>query len=283
MTRLLMTAVLLATAATAQAQTAGGPPIAYVKIEGSGASIYLTNDGGSAPVKLASTAAKRTICALDLKPGGGELAYIECGKGVPRTLKVLNFSDAGIATGAARIIGGLCSVDTVDYHPTQSLLIVSEICNGAARVARIQTDGNGYVVLVSGAPYLNKARWLRDGSSFVYVRAPVDGGSLQICRYGVGCDLHTVNGLWSLDVGRQSNLILFDDGNGFIHQLDADTGAVETNIISGSDGHFSPDDGDVLFETPHSARGDYLHIRRANGAVFRLTGKGDYGAKDWRN
>lgn len=287
MTRSLMIAVLLATTATAAAQAAGGPPIAYARVEGTSTAIYLARDDGSAAVKLTTMPAKRTICALDLKPGGGEIAYIECGTSVPRTLKVLGVSDSGAAIGSAVTISGLCSVDTVDYHPTQPKLIVSEICSGVARIAAIGTDGSGYQLLVSTGAYLNKARWLKDGTSYVYARAPVDGGPIQLCRNSCSSAsndlLWTGSGLTWLDVGRTTNVILFNSGGSFIHKLNADTGSLQTNFISGTDGHFSPNDTEILFETPHEARGDYLMIRRETGSNFRLTSKGEYGAKDWRN
>lgn len=285
MFRAIAAANMLLFSTVALGQTIDSPPIAYMKVEGTAAAIYLARDDGSAPVKLTSTPAKRSVCALDLKPRGGEIAYIECGKGVPRTLKLLNFGESGTAIGPPRTVTGLCSVDTVDYHPSEPRLLVSEICTGVAKIASIQTDSSGYSVLVSGSGYLNRARWLKDGVSIVYARAPGDGGAHQLCRNA--CDagniLWTGNSLTWIDVGRNSNHILFDSGGSFIHRLDADTGALQTNFISGTDGHFSPSDADVLYETPHEARGDYLMIRRANGSTVRVTGKGEYGPKDWRN
>ena len=47
-------------------------------------------------------------------------------------------------------------------------------------------------------------------------------------------------------------------------------------------GHYSSDDSRVLYETPHSARGDYLRIRNTDGSFTAVSPKGEYGPKDWR-
>ncbi len=96
--------------------------------------------------------------------------------------------------------------------------------------------------------------------------------------------LGTVQGVWGFDVGRTTNAILHDFGGPYITKRDGDTGAVlASNYINGTDGHYSPDDRYVLYETPHEARGDYIHIYDSvTGQTTRLTGKRDYGAKDWR-
>lgn len=268
------------------AQTAGGQTIAYMKVEGSGAAIYVTDDLGSTHVKIYATPAKRTIGHLDLKPGGGEIAFTEFGKGTPRIVRLLSFNATGPIGNAWTLTGIPCGVDTVDYHPTAPALLISEACGGTFNISSINTDGSGRQPLVTSSNYLNKGRWLKDGVSFVYVRGVPNVG-LQLCRNG--CDPSNSDVLWTggqlmwMDVARQSNSILFDSGGIYTNRLDADTGSLQTNFIVGTDGHFSPSDEDVLYETPHEARGDYLMIRRGNGSTFRLTTKGDYGSRDWRN
>lgn len=273
--------------ASAGAQSTAGPAIAYVKVAGTAQDIHLVNPDGSGSRKIYTTPSKRAVGWLDLKPDGSEIAFTEIGKGVPRVIKIMPLN-GGVPAGPAQTLSGPCAVDTLDYHPTEPVLIISDICNQNPRIATIRTDGTGYTVLQSVGAYINKARWLRDGVSYVYVRAPVDGGPLQICRNS--CDpsngelLGTVNGVWGLDVGRTANMILHDYGGPYITKRNADTGeVVASNYINGTDGHYSPDDRYVLFETPHEARGDYVQIYdTVTGLTTRLTGKGDYGAKDWR-
>jgi hypothetical protein len=279
-------ALLSSLAAEADAQSSG-PPIAYVKVGGSAQEIYLVNPDGSGAKKIYTTASKRAIGWVDLRPGGSEIAFTEYGKGSPRVIKVMPLNGSTPA-GPPVTLTGPCGVDTIDYHPTDPVLIISDLCSQSPRIATIRTDGTGYTPLQSSGAYMNKARWLRDGVSYVYVRAPVDGGPLQLCKNA--CDpnngelLQTVNGMWSMDVGRTANSILHDSGGPFITKVDGDTGVVlSANYINGTDGHYSPDDRYVLYETPHEARGDFLHILdTSTGLVSRLTTKGEYGPKDWR-
>jgi len=271
----------------AYSQTGGGPPIAYVKVGGSSGEIYLVNPDGSGLKKIYGTASKRAIGSVDLKPGGAEIAFTEYGSGTPRVIKIISLNGS-TPVGQPRTLIGPCAVDTVDYHPTEPVLIISDICNQNPRIATIRTDGSGYAVLQSTGAYLNKARWLKDGISYVYVRAPTDGGALQLCRNS--CDaangevLGTVSGMWWMDVARTANILLHDYGGPYISKVNADTGAViAANYINGTDGHFSANDREVLYETPHEARGDYLHIYdNTTGLTRRLTTKGEYGPKDWR-
>jgi hypothetical protein len=202
-------------------------------------------------------------------------------------LKIIRYDDHGVRLGQPQIVTGACSVDNVDYHPTEPLLLVNDICNQNPRVATINTDGSSYTVLVTGSPFLGDARWLKDGISYVYVRAPVDGGSLQICRNACNPDngelLRTVSSLSWMDTARTRNTVLFDEGGPTISEIDADSGALlRANFISGTDGHYSPDDSRVLYETPHLARGDYLRIRNSDGSFTAVSPKGEYGPKDWR-
>jgi hypothetical protein len=67
--------------------------------------------------------------------------------------------------------------------------------------------------------------------------------------------------------------------------IDGDTGAdlTPSPFISGTGGHFSPDGRYILYESPHSASGDYLHVYdTTTGLAPRITGKGEYGPTDWR-
>lgn len=288
MFRPLIIATLLASGASAtHAQTAGGPSIAYVKVSGS-QEIWLVEPNGSGLRRVYVAPKKMAIGWVDLKPGGGEIAFTQFGSGQPRVIKILEFDDYGIPVGQARTITGSCGVDTLDYHPSEPKLIISDFCPDNPRIATINTDGTGYTVLVSNGSYVNKARWLKNGLSYVYVRSGLNGGPLDICRDSCNPDsgelLRTVGGNWFLDVGRTKDTILHDFSGSPTDEIDATTGAVlRAPAVEGNGAHYSPDDTSILYETPHSARGNYLMIVGGSGIPQRLTAKGDYGPSDWRN
>jgi len=280
----------------ANAQTAGGPPIAYVKAGGS-QEIYLVNVNGSGATRLYTAPRKTGIASLDLRPGGNEIAFVETASGKPRVLKVLKFSNAGVKLGEPVTVPNLCAPDYVDYNPVASeppTVLISEVCNGIKSIISIRTDGSGRTVLQQGPEanfYVGQPRWLKDGVSYVYVQA-LDSNPTQqrLCRNA--CDAGAGELLWTgqqviwLDVGHNDNRILFNPGNSEMKMINGDTGAdlTPSPFISGTGGHFSPDGRYVLFETPHMASGDYLHIYdTATGLASRISSKGEYGPTDWRN
>ena len=91
MLRPVLAAALLAIGTTAVAQTAGGPPIAYVKRVSNGDEIHLVSPEGTEGRRIYKARSKVQITQLDLRPGGGEVAFLE---GFT-TLKILAFDDLG--------------------------------------------------------------------------------------------------------------------------------------------------------------------------------------------
>ena len=300
MFRPLTIAALLATSVSTAANAQSSQlNIAFVKAEGSGATIYLTNESGSQTVKLYSTPAKTTIGSMDLKPNGGEIAFIERKSGAPWGIKVLTFNSVGLPGGTPRALktpdgSRPCYPDSLDYHPTEPVLIFSDVCNQVMNIARIGTDGSGYQMLQqSPAPppnewWFSSPRWLKDGVSYVYARA-VNASGQQLCRDACETPLWSGYQVGRMDVGRITNRVLFDAGGNFISELDADTGAIlRSNLITGFGGHYAPDapanpdDIRILYATPREAKGNYLQIRNGNGTHTRITPKGDYATSDWR-
>lgn len=288
------TGALLTTMANAQAS--GGPPIAYVKVGGTSQEIYLVNANGSGSTRLYAAPRKTGLASIDMRPGGNEIAFVETASGTPRVLKVLKFNNAGVKLGDPVSVPNLCAPDYVDYNPVASeppTVIISEVCNGIKSIISIRTDGSGRTVLQQGPEanvYVAQPRWLKDGISYVYVRALDNNPTQQqLCRNA--CDAGSGELLWTgpqviwMDVGRNDNRILFNPGTNQMKMIDGDTGSDLTPslFISGTGGHFSPDGRYVLYKTPHSASGDYLHIYdTTTGLATRLTGKGEYGPSDWR-
>ena len=301
MVRSLKIAFFLASSIMVSAQAdAGGPSIAYVKAGGTAQEIFLVNPDGTGTVRLYAAPRKTGIASLDLRPGGNEIAFVESASGKPRVAKILKFSDSGANVGLPVTVPNLCAPDYVDYNPVNPtppqapLLIVSEVCNGIKSIISIRTDGTDRQVLQQGPSanfYVGQPRWLNDGSSYVYVRA-LDSNPTQqqLCRDS--CDAALGQLLWAgqqvlwLDVARTSNTAIFMTGADIMKLVNADTATDVTPspFIKGRNGHLSPADTYVLYESPHLASGDFMQIyNMATGQAPRLTGKGEYGPADWRN
>ena len=64
----------------------------------------------------------------------------------------------------------------------------------------------------------------------------------------------------------------------------ADTSQSVELCVDGDDVHASPDDSQLLYETPHNARGTYvmIHSNVCSGSPVALTGKGEWYKKDWQ-
>ena len=269
---------LVALTASTSAFAQIGPEIAYAKQSGSGFEIYLVNSNGTGLVRLYRGAAKKLIAHLDIKPGGGEIAFVE-----GNALKTLTYNNSGVATGAPTIINSTCYNNTVDYSPDGSSLLYTASCNQVGQVLRF--PGTGDPLAVTG--FLSSARWLRDGLGFLYVANAAQPGTTELRKrmFADGAEtvlLPTEGG--KFDVSRSGSSLLVTNGQGYTSEYSIADGSLTStpNFITGTDGHYSPTDDRILYETRHVASGDYLIIRQSSGSISRLTGKGEYSAQDWR-
>ena len=257
-----------------------GPEIAYAKESGSGFDIYLVNSNGSGLVQLYRGAAKKGISHLDIKPGGGEIAFME-----GTVLKTLRYDNNGVALGPPTIIESTCMAGTMDYSPDGTSLLYAASCAGSGQIKRF--PGSSTPLVVTGI--LSSVRWTRDGSSFIYntSTASAPGVHFYHKRTLTGSTdvilFQTNYGGW-IDVGRVGDTILHTNGQSYTSEYSTIDGSLigQANFITGTDGHYSPTDDRILYRSPHVASGVYLMIRQNSGAVSRLTGKGGYSGKDWR-
>ena len=286
---LLLSALSITACSQAVAQTSGGPPIAYVKFGGTTQDLYLVNPDGSGARKLYSAPRKFYITTLDLKPGGGEIAFVERASGSPVTLKVLSFTAAGVAIGNPRSLAMPCAPDYIDYHPTAPKLIFSAICGTNSAIGTIDTNGSNFAIVRAAPTQTNwhgQPRWKRDGTYlYVYSNDPV---AYNLCRNDcVGADsvYFSSSQIGRIDVGRLGDTVLIDTPVFYISEIDGSSGAMlRSNFLTGRGGHYSADDKDVLYLSNHSASGDYLLVYHGDtGITTRLTTKGDFGPFDWRN
>jgi hypothetical protein len=258
---------------------AASQEIAYVKVGGKSQEVYLIHSNGTGAIKVYTAAAKKSIAALDFKPSGEEIAIVELGS----PLRIVGLSDNGTPT-APREITTPCQVHAVDYHPTESRLLLAVGCHGSSHVATMDANGENYKIVASGI-YLNAPRWLSDGQSFAYLRAVEETTSfeLRVSRSSVESVVAVVNaGSW-MDVSYQGNVALVTDNNSNVEKFNLDDASQpRETVVRGTDAHFAADGSRFIYETPHAAKGNHLYIYRPDGAPWALTTKGDYGPRDWR-
>jgi hypothetical protein len=289
-------AALLTTAA--YAQTAGGPPIAYVKRVSNGDEIHLISADGTERLRIYKAPSKITIPMLDLRPGGGEVAFLEN----YYTLKILAFDELGRPLpGNPRLIRRVsspCSLESPDYHPTNGSLLFVEGCGRDRAVWTVQSGASqrDATPLFSSVPVF-RARWSRLGDTIYYIGLR-DGAASSDPTYlyrRVGTagpeELGVLNTWSTFDVARAGEKVFWSvDANGF-KMLDLSVAGATTadavllNCPYGTRMTRSSDDNQMAFQSPQArGKGNYVMIGVTNCATdpTALTGQASWGPLDWR-
>lgn len=205
MFRPLMIAMLLSTSAgAAYAQSTGGPPIAYVK-SGTWKEILLTNPGGTGTIRIHRTG--KSIGAIDLRPGGGEITFVEAG-----LLRTLKFEDSGRTISLSNPRGFGCAstaqADRMDYHPDGGPMLVADACGRLWALASSSADPE----LIASGPTITNPRWLPDGSGFVYTTGglgvPVEFWRQSYPVAGEPTALGPMSNLPTVNMAHHSNLAI---------------------------------------------------------------------------
>jgi len=298
MLRSLMIASLLAIGAGgAYAQTSGGPPIAYVKRLSNGDEIHLISATGAERLQIYKAKSKVQVTMLDLRPGGGEVAFMEG----YTTLKILAFDDLGRPLPGnprlIRTVSSPCSVESPDYHPNGTLLFV-EGCGRDRAVRTVQKDANqADGTPVFGSVHVMRARWNRTGDIIYWLGARPNASSSDpdyLYRFpGSGSqhdELGVITNWGTFDVARVGEKVFWGDDQGF-KMLDFSRGATTSDAVTlacprGTRMTRSPDDTEMAFQSPWArGKGNYVMIGVTSCLTdaTALTGAGSWGWLDWRN
>lgn len=288
MLRSLILAALVSTVAAGAAQAAGGPPIAYIKA-GSAQQIYLVNPDGTGLTRVYTAPRKTGLGSPDLKPGGGELAFVE-----QLGIKIQKLAESGQPDGAATPLPGApCNfTQSPDYHPSgDGRFVFIAACGFGNFQVMTYKSGDAAPTLLFTLGGANRIRWSRSGDHLIYDEAEsATSSAMRLKRRNVATaaieDFGALSALDTFDVARTGERLAFGSQQAprlFDFASMSDTSQAAP-LCPGDDIHFSPDDTQIVYETPHSARGTYIQIKASDcsGSASSLTGKGDWHDKDWR-
>ncbi|HEX8839435.1 MAG TPA: hypothetical protein VF750_03070 [Sphingomicrobium sp.] len=278
MRKALFSLALVVSTATA-AQAAGvGPPIAY----SIGREVYLSTADGSS-IRLLYTGANRTsIFGVQLKPGGGEVAFEEtacCSMPSSSQLKVVRFDANGTRLGTAAVT--VCGrVSGTAYHPTDGSLLYASTCNQPLMRLDTATMATSPV----GVPHrVSKASWLPNGTEFIYAAA-AKIWRVATANLGSPSAVASADCVQSLDAGNSTDRALWTDGcAGTLNLLNLSTGQ-SSALRQGSNASFLPDDAEYAYLSPQARSGGYLLISKTDGSgtQTRIGSQAKYTAVDWR-
>lgn len=293
--RLILALVAATSSSSVLAQTVGGPPIAYVKKVNNGDEIYLVNADGMGQVRIYKGPTKIGITQLDLRPGGNEIAWTEN----HNVLKTLAFDDFGRAAPqgvrTVRRVGSPCSVTSPDYHPTDRSLIFIEGCSAAREVRVLPEGASGpsAAPLFSGTN-VGRVRWSRSGVDIYSIESAsgAPNGPTYLRRrkgnFQSWDDFGRLDDWRSFNVLKTGERIVFGWNSNRIFDFATMTDVTQSQPLQCSryEPHFGPQDTDMVYQTPHSAKGDYVMVGKGDcsGSSNALTGKGTFGPwMDWRD
>jgi len=279
------------------APASAAPPIAYPFVSNNGnQDLYLVNPDGSGKVLLYSPG-KVAIFFVDMNPAANQLAVVD--KSLSSGFKIISFNSAGVRQSVTPV-SDPCTISGIDFHPTDSSLLVAEYCpsQDMLQVRRWTSAGFDSAPVVTFGSGQNQAighvRWLGDGSGFLINYLYSDGTGLhrRIDRYMIGNlgSPVTVTSIPSsanadFDTARCTQTssgpcwaFAYDEGNGRIHKVHFDSmSAYEDSVQAGSTPHFSPDNSQLLYRLQNKP--NFL-LKVDN---FSLVAKGNVGPGiDWR-
>ncbi len=296
---LTIAAMLMSAAgAAAEAQTAGGPPIAYVKRVSNGDEIYLVNSNNTGLIRVYKAPSKVQVTMLDLRPTGGEIAFTEN----HAALKILAFDELGRALPGnpreIRRVSSPCTVESPDYHPTSNSLLYVEGCGRNRSVRTVQSGAThpDEAPLFSTAVF--RARWSRLGDTIYYIGlrdGALSSDPTYLYRrssdpFGTAEELGVLNSWSTFDIARAGDKVLWNSDGGTFKVLDlgiagATTGDATTlECPRGMRMSYGPGDTQFVYTTESSKGGHYVLVGPSNcGSINALTGKGSWGWLDWRS
>lgn len=269
MFRIASLAAGLLTASVAYAQTAVGPPIAYVKGSARGDAIYLVNPDGTGETKVYQAPRNGRfggqIERVSVRPGGGELAFTLNHD----QLMVQDFDSAGQPVGSAYEVDvpGACGIADGDYRSDGTLYVVDDCLT----VWTVAPDANVTSSSFAGG---NWGAIAALGTSLLYVEHGSPAGNNG--EISGALKLRTSSGTVSQIASLTYAMPLYVDAvgsQGAVSQansfqtVDLSTGATNLGCTTGGMVKYSPDGSQMIYEFRNML---FVHDANCSGAPFRL-------------
>jgi Tol biopolymer transport system component len=292
MVRPLLLAILVSTVAIAAPAAADvGPKIAY----STQTEVYLINPDGSGKVRLHRSRSNDFISSVSLRPGGGQIAFVE-----NWAVKFIDFDVAGRPVGPIRTIGPSCyRLYNVRYHPDGNSVLFHELCGDKSEIKQSAVPSaavpkpvaNVLFTENSSADYLQESAWDPSGSSIVYSISTATQYELRRLSLGGSDDLlfaRTGEQIRYPDVSPDGTRILISNyalgtslGVGYTSELSIQDGSLSPNF-KGQYARYEPNGTRILFIDYQTYNARYLRYRDSNGLPGQIGGKAVYWSIDWR-
>lgn len=292
MLRPLLLATLFSTVVISTQAVAGvGPEIAY----STQTEVYLINPDGSGKVRLYRSKSNNFISSVSLKPGGGQIAFVE-----DWVVKVLDFDALGRPVGSVRSIAPACyRLSNVRYHPDGHSVLFQEGCGDKSEIKRSAipsaTDPKPAATVLftenSSDDNLLESAWSSDGSSVVYSMVTATQYELRRRTLGGTDDLLFARSREQIrypDVSPDGTKILISNyalgtslGVGYTSEFNTQEGSLGPNF-KGQYARYEPNGSRIVFIDHETYNARYLRYREQNGLTKQIGGKASYGSVDWR-
>src|SRR5579872_4616851 len=124
--RISLVAILLSAAIPASA----APPIAYAKVgSGNVDEVWLVNPDGTGATRVYRGTSKTSLFNVDVRPGGGQVAFIEFYQGTNYRIKIVSYDVNGVPQSTTTVPQPAgCTNNGLDFR-ADGLLLFSQLCN----------------------------------------------------------------------------------------------------------------------------------------------------------
>ena len=250
--------------ASIAAATSAAPPIAYSKVGTGGADeVWLVNPDGTGATRVYRGTAKTTLFNVDVRPGGGQVAFIESYQGANYRIKVVSYDVNGVTLSTTTVPQPSgCTNNGLDFR-SDGLLLFSQLCNRSTSNSIDTWDGSTVTPVLANlgqndTPW--QVRWLPDGSGFLWRSIGLPATPQQLresslnnpSAWTVLWNLGSTPSIGWFDAAHQSNAILVTysgpPAQVLKYPFDPISGVgSSTQLASGTDGHYSPDDSQIVY------------------------------------